>query len=87
MILADLKAFLRVTHDEDDAMLIALGEAAEDELAGYLGVSELPTSAAVSLASWMLVRAAYDADTPEDSQRWREAARTTAHHYRIGMGA
>ena len=85
--LAELKAFLRVTHDEDDALLTALGDAAGDELARYLEVSELPTVASVTVAVMMLVRSNYDAETPDDSARWRDVARTMAHSYRTGMGA
>lgn len=86
MILADLKAFLHVTHDEDDALLTALGEAAEDELLRYLDVSELPTAASVTTAAMMLVHCSYDSDTPDEAARWRDAALTMAHSYRQGIG-
>ena len=87
MILADLKEFLRVTHDEDDALLAALGDAAEDEMTRYLEVSQLPPVASVTVAAMMLVRSSYDAETPDDAARWRDVARTMAHSYRTGMGA
>ena len=87
MILADLKEFLRVTHDEDDALLTALCDAAEDELTRYLEVSQLPPVASVTVAVMMLVRANYDAETPDDAARWSDVARTMAHSYRTGMGA
>ena len=86
MSLANLKAFLRVTHDEDDTLLSALLASAEDELERYLEVSELPAAPSVQLATWMLVRSAYDAETPDDALRWRQAAHSTAHSYRTGMG-
>ena len=85
--LADLKEFLRVSHDEDDALLTALIASAEDELARYLEVSELPFAASVDLAVKFLCRASYDAETADESARWREVARTTAHSYRRGIGA
>ena len=85
--LADLKAFLRVTHDEDDALLASLMSAAEDELLRYLERSELPDAASVDLAIKFLCRASYDAETADESARWREVARTTAHSWRTGIGA
>ena len=85
--LADLKAFLRVTHDEDDALLASLMSAAEDELLRYLERSELPDAASVDLAIKFLCRASYDAETADESARWRDVARTTAHSWRTGIGA
>lgn len=85
--LADLKAFLRVTHDEDDALLASLLSAAEDELLRYLERSELPVAGSVDLAVCFLCRAGYDAETADESARWREVARTTCHSYRTGIGA
>lgn len=82
-----LKEFLRVTHDEDDSLLAGLLLAAEIELERYLEVSELPAGGLIELATFMLVRANYDAETPADAELWRNVARTTAHSYRTGMGA
>lgn len=87
VLLVDLKEFLRVTHDEDDAMLASLLSAAEDELLRYLERSELPIAASVDLAVKFLCRASYDAETADESTRWREVARTTCHSYRMGIGA
>ena len=87
VLLTDLKAFLRVTHDEDDAMLTSLLAAAEDELLRYLERSELPIASSVDLAVCFLCRAAYDAETADESSRWRDVARTTCHSYRTGIGA
>ena len=85
--LADLKDFLHVTHDEDDDLLSSLLSAAEDELLRYLERSELPIAASVDLAVKFLCRSAYDAETADESARWREVARTTCHSYRTGIGA
>jgi hypothetical protein len=85
--LADLKAFLSVTHDEDDVKLAMLLSAAEDELLRYLERSELPDAASVDLAVCFLCRAGYDAETADESARWRDVARTTCHSYRTGIGA
>jgi hypothetical protein len=84
--LADLKAFLRVTHDDDDTLLAALLASAEDEMERYLEASELPAAPSVQLGVWMLVRSAYDTETPDDALRWRQAAHSTAHSYRTGLG-
>ena len=85
--LADLKAFLSVTHDDDDVKLTMLLGAAEDELLRYLERSELPVAGSVDLAVCFLCRAGYDAETADESARWREVARTTCHSYRTGIGA
>ena len=84
---ADLKAFLSVTHDEDDVKLTMLLGAAEDELLRYLERSELPIAGSVDLAVCFLCRAGYDAETADESARWREVAYTTCHSYRTGIGA
>lgn len=82
-----LKDFLRVTHDEDDTTLALLLGAAHDEAVRYLDVSELPDADSVDLGVMMLVRAAYDAETSDEAQRWREIARSTMHNHRQGLGA
>lgn len=41
--LNDVKATLRVTHDEDDALLLRLIDSAEQECLRFLGRAELPT--------------------------------------------
>ena len=87
LTLADLKAFLSVTHDEDDAKLTLLLSGAEDELLRYLGTSELPIKPSIDLALCFLVRASYDAPDADEADRWREVARSTAHSYRVGLGA
>ncbi len=85
--LTSLKAFLSVTHDEDDAKLTLLLAAADDEATRFLEVSQLPDVASVDLGVMMLVRAGYDAETADEAQRWREIARSTMHSYRKGLGA
>jgi len=84
--LAEVKAFLRVNHDEDDAMLTALMLSAEDELASYLGVSELPNKPAVITSVCLLVRSNYETESPDDAARWRDVARNISHGYRVGIG-
>lgn len=86
LTLSDLKSFLSVTHDEDDAKLTMLLESAEDELLRYLGTSELPAASSIKLALCFLVRASYDAPDADEADRWREVARSTAHSYRVGLG-
>jgi len=87
MTLDNLKAFLSVIHDDDDAKLTLLQSAAEDELLRYLGTSELPVKPSIDLALCFLVRASYDAPDANEADRWREVARSTAHSYRVGIGA
>ena len=85
--LQSLKEFLRVAHDEDDAMLTELLAAAEDDLLIFVGLTEMPASApSLELAQKMLVRASYDAATADDAGRWRDVAQRIANQYRTNMG-
>ena len=51
MTLDDIKRDLRVTHDEDDALLETLLESAKDQALRFLDLPELPTVEADSSAS------------------------------------
>ena len=84
--LAEVKAFLRVNHNADDAMLTALMLSAEEELASYLGVTELPNKPAVVTSVCLLVRSSYETESPDDAARWRDVARNISHGYRAGIG-
>lgn len=87
LTLTDLKAFLSATHNEDDTKLTLLLSSAEDELLRFLGTSELPDKPSINLALCFFVRASYDAPDGDEAERWREIARSTAHSYRVGLGA
>lgn len=81
-----LKQYARVTHDEDDDLLDDLLLGASDEALQFLGVTELPVSASVDLAVYMLARAQYEADVA-DMAAWREAALQKLWPFRQGIGA
>lgn len=93
----DIKRDLRVTHDDDDALLDVLLDAAIDEAVQYLDLDDLPTVAdssssekvAPSLyaAIFLLVRAKYDATTPDEISRLRQCAETLMAPYRVNLGA
>lgn len=95
--LEDIKRDLRVTHNEDDALLELLLDAAIDEAEQYLDVSELPTVADASsseriapslyAAVFLLVRAKYDAATPAEIDGLRKCAETLMAPYRQHLGA
>lgn len=81
-----LKAFLRVTHDEDDDALQILLDAAERDALEFADVSELPDSPTVDVAVYMTARAMYDATSPADAEKWRDVARMLLWPYREGLG-
>ena len=84
--LTGLKQFLRLTHNEDDALLTALLSGAEDDLLQFLAISDLPDSELVDAAHYMLVRGWYDAETPDDADKWQEIAHRIVWPYREGLG-
>lgn len=96
--LADVKADLRLTHNDDDALLQILLDAAEDEAARFLNASELASAASSSTSSdyaaapsiyaavFLLVRAKYDAATPDEIAGLRRNAEVLLMPYREGLG-
>lgn len=88
------KQFLDVIHDEDDAKLQLLLNAAEDEACQFMGresltilldetTAELPAS--ITMGVMILLQANYQA-TPEDAAKLRKAAEIKLTPYRIGWG-
>jgi hypothetical protein len=103
--LEDIKRDLRLTHDQDDALLQILLDAAVDEACQFISRPALPGTVADSeessseysseigpvphslyAAVFLLVRAKYDAATPDEIKRLRECAETLMMPYRIGLG-
>lgn len=58
--LADAKLHLRVDHDDEDAAIEQMIEAAEVAVTDYLNLPELPEAAPVTAAMLMLVGALYE---------------------------
>jgi len=92
--LEQAKQFLDVIHDEDDAKLQLLLNAAEDEACQFMGResltilldetnAELPAS--ITMGVMILLQANYQA-TPEDAAKLRKAAEIKLTPYRIGWG-
>jgi len=92
--LEQAKQFLDVIHDEDDAKLQLLLNAAEDEACQFMGresltilldetTAELPAS--ITMGVMILLQANYQA-TPEDAAKLRKAAEIKLTPYRIGWG-
>ncbi|MCU7998129.1 head-tail connector protein [Shewanella sp. SM95] len=92
--LEQAKQFLDVIHDEDDAKLQLLLNAAEDEACQFMGresltiqldetTAELPAS--ITMGVMILLQANYQA-TPEDAEKLRKAAEIKLTPYRIGWG-
>ena len=92
--LEQAKQFLDVIHDEDDAKLQLLLNAAEDEACQFMGresltilldetTAELPAS--ITMGVMVLLQANYQA-TPEDAAKLRRAAEIKLTPYRIGWG-
>lgn len=92
--LEQAKQFLDVIHDEDDAKLQLLLNAAEDEACQFMGresltilldetTAELPAS--ITMGVMILLQANYQA-TPEDASKLRKAAEIKLTPYRIGWG-
>ena len=92
--LEQAKQFLDVIHDEDDAKLQLLLNAAEDEACQFMGresliilldetTAELPAS--ITMGVMILLQANYQV-TPEDAAKLRKAAEIKLTPYRIGWG-
>lgn len=92
--LEQAKQFLDVIHDDDDAKLQLLLNAAEDEACQFMGresltilldetTAELPAS--ITMGVMILLQANYQA-TPEDAAKLRKAAEIKLTPYRIGWG-
>lgn len=92
--LEQAKQVLDVIHDEDDAKLQLLLNAAEDEACQFMGresltilldetTAELPAS--VTMGVMILLQANYQA-SPEDVPKLRKAAEIKLTPYRIGWG-
>lgn len=100
--LEDIKRDLRLTHDQDDALLQVLLDASVDEACSFMSRAELPgleadssgsesssegaVSPSLYAAVFLLVRAKYDAGSPDEIKRLRECAETLMMPYRIGLG-
>ena len=88
--LSDCKAFLRVTHDDDDALLIRLIGSAVREALAFMDAGNLPAvpGADVTLdlpedavqAVFLLVQADYDGD-PAKRDTYRKAASALLRPY------
>ena len=88
--LADLKAFLRVTHDEDDALLTRLLGSATREALAWMDDERLPDvpGPAVEMdipedvlqAVFLLAQADYDGD-PAKRDAYRKAATSLLRPY------
>lgn len=95
--LEDIKRDLRVDHDEDDALLDVLLDAAIDEAKQFLDATDLPTvedalsservAPSLYAAVFLLVRAKYDAATPQEIDGLRKCAETLMQPYRLNLGA
>lgn len=92
--LSQVKADLRITHNDDDTLLNILIDAAEDEAMQFLNVSELPMTAtsseqlapSVYAAVFLLVRSKYDATMGEEIQKLRSCAEQLLMPYRTEVG-
>ena len=88
--LADLKAFLRVTHDEDDALLTRLIGSATREALAWMDDDRLPDvpgpAAEMDIPEdvlqgiFLLVQADYDGD-PAKRESYRKAATALLRPY------
>lgn len=103
MTLDDIKRYLRVTHNEDDALLESLLESAKDEALKFIDRDELPTVEVASSSSSsigaleypgsirtaliLLVRCLYDPADAKEIEATRKEAETKLMPYRAGLGA
>lgn len=87
MTLDDIKRDLRVTHNDDDALLLTLLESAQDQARRFIGQNALPSGASVKTATILLVRCLYDAADAKEIEATRKVAETMLMPYRIGLGA
>ena len=91
--LTDVKDALRITHDDDDALLKRLIDSACNECVSFLNidadgdaqsaVSELPANAFNGVI--LMIQADYDGD-PEKRNAYRDAAINLWQPYRAGLG-
>jgi predicted N-formylglutamate amidohydrolase len=99
LTLRQVKEYLRVTHDADDALLESLLAGAEEQAMRFLGTDTLevrsPGSSSstehavppdVVTAVLLMVRADYEADKPEHAAAWRDVAYERLYSYRQGLG-
>lgn len=98
--LDDIKRDLRVTHDDDDALLQTLLDASEREAVNYMDLAALPVVGGgeassesepvvepdVKVAVFLLVRSKYDAATAAEIEGLRKAAETLLTPYRVSWG-
>jgi hypothetical protein len=100
LTLQQVKEYLRITHDADDALLTALTEGAEAQAMRFLGTDTLEVQATLGSSSstdhavpadvvtavLLMVRADYEADKPEHAAAWRDVAYERLYAYREGLG-
>jgi hypothetical protein len=110
--LSQVKADLRVTHNDDDTLIQTYIEVAEDYVKRFLNRDELPTlpvdypfydsdlafeseqvptsddpiASTVYIAVFLLVRASYDAQDPDEVRKLKEAAESFLMPYRTEWG-
>ena len=97
----DAKAYLRVQHDSDDALLQRLLDAAEDQVCQYLGRDQLPNLGDVSGSSsvsdgelapsvfagvLVVVQAHYEGADAAAIDAARTTMQALLAQYRIGLG-
>lgn len=103
MTLDDIKRDLRVTHDDDDALLEVLIASAKDQALRFIDQDELPTvevdssssssigaleyPGSIRTALILLVRCLYDPADAKEIEATRKAAETMLMPYRAGLGA
>lgn len=87
MTLDDIKRDLRVTHADDDALLLTLLESAQDQARRFIGQNALPSGGSVKTATILLVRCLYDAADAKEIEATRKVAETMLMPYRTGLGA
>ncbi|MCC7544277.1 MAG: phage gp6-like head-tail connector protein [Aquabacterium sp.] len=84
LTLSDVKASLRVTHSDDDALLTRLQASATNEAMRLLDDATLTVDALPAVADQsivLLVQADYDGD-PEKRPAYRRAAEQLIYSYR-----
>ena len=94
MTLYEIKRDLRVTHDDDDALLETLLASAKDQALRFLDLTELPAvegsleyPGSIRTALILLVRCLYDPADAKEIEATRKAAETMLMPYRTGLGA
>lgn len=100
--LPDLKAYLRVVHNADDAMLTRLLRSAEAQAMRFLGTrtllvqpilwetttttTDMTIPEDVETAVFLMVRADYEAAEPAHAAAWKDCAAEMLWPYRQGAG-